>query len=151
LLSNAGCRNFAPFFKQSKMKKAHIVGIVIIAIAIAAILSTVADSSTYASFETAMKQPDREFHVVGKLNKEKEMSYNPTQNANLFTFFLVDNKGQELKVSYNGSKPQDFDKSEQIVVVGKCTDNEFKAASILMKCPSKYNDGTQLKEFKTKS
>ncbi len=35
------------------MKKSHIIAIIIIAVAIGAILSTVADSSTYASFAMA--------------------------------------------------------------------------------------------------
>ncbi len=38
------------------------------------------------------------------------------------------------------SKPQDFDKSEQIVVIGKMNNEVFEADDILMKCPSKYND-----------
>jgi cytochrome c-type biogenesis protein CcmE len=36
---------------------------------------------------------------------------------------------------FNGSKPQDFEKSEQIVVVGKMLENgDFACSKILMKC-----------------
>jgi cytochrome c-type biogenesis protein CcmE len=128
------------------MKKIHIIGIVIIAIAIAAIFSTVADSSTYADFSVAAKNPTSEYHVVGKLNKAKPFEYNPKVNANLFAFYLVDNKGEERKVFYNGTKPQDFERSEQIVVIGKANgSNTFEASNILMKCPSKYNDNKEMK------
>ncbi len=123
------------------MKKGHIILIVIIAIAIGAILSTVSDSSTYESFDTAAENPEKEYHVVGKLNKEKELEYNPIKNANEFSFYLVDNSGEEKKVVYSNTKPQDFEKSEQIVVIGKCKDDAFYASQILMKCPSKYNNG----------
>ena len=123
------------------MKKTHIIGIIIIALAIGAILGTVADSSTYASFSMAMENPGDEFHVVGQLNKEKEMIYNPEENANLFTFYVIDNEGKESKVLFKGTKPQDFERSEQIVLTGKMKDNDFNASKILMKCPSKYNDG----------
>jgi cytochrome c-type biogenesis protein CcmE len=123
------------------MKKTHIIGIIIIALAIGAILSTVADSSTYASFTQAQANPNAEFHVVGQLNKEKEIVYNPEVDANLFTFFMVDNDGQECKVHFSGSKPQDFERSEQIVLLGKYQEGNFVASKILMKCPSKYNDG----------
>jgi cytochrome c-type biogenesis protein CcmE len=133
------------------MKKSYITGIVLIAVAIAAIFSTVADSSTYASFSVASANPSSEYHVVGKLNKEKQMEYNPHKNANLFSFYLVDNNGQERKVNFNGTKPQDFERSEQIVVVGKMDGNEFHASSILMKCPSKYNNSSELKEIKANS
>jgi cytochrome c-type biogenesis protein CcmE len=38
------------------------------------------------------------------------------------------------------SKPQDFERSEQIVLTGKMKGDEFVATDILMKCPSKYKD-----------
>lgn len=136
------------------MKKVHILGIALIAVAIAAILSTVADSSTYSDFTEAANSVGKEFHVVGKLEKNKPFEYNPQANANLFGFYMKDNKGVEKKVLFNGSKPQDFEKSEQIVVVGKLNeDGYFVCSKILMKCPSKYNDpnNQDMKEFNAKS
>ena len=125
------------------MKKTHILGIVIIAIAIAAILSTLADSSTYASFSVAEAEPSKTFHVVGKLNKEKPQEYNQQVDADLFSFFLVDNEGKEKQVQLHKAKPQDFEKSEQIVVIGKMNEGNFVASDILMKCPSKYNNSSE--------
>lgn len=123
------------------MKKIHIIGIIIIAAAIGTILTTLSDSSTYASFTEAVKNPDDQFHVVGKLNKEKETVYNPQQNPDLFIFYMIDNEGVEKKVLLYKNKPQDFERSEQIVIIGKASGDEFHADDILMKCPSKYNDG----------
>lgn len=126
------------------MKKIHIIIIIGIAIAIAAIIGSIADSSTYANFEMAFENPGKEFHVVGVLNKEKEAVYEPEKNPNIFTFYLLDNQGEERKVILNQSKPQDFDRSEQIVIIGKAgSDSEtFVANEILLKCPSKYEDGS---------
>jgi len=121
------------------MKKSSILGIVVIAVFIAIIISIYGDSSTYASFAEAQKT-EAELHVVGQLNKEKELIYNPTQNANYFSFYMLDEHGQECKVVFQGSKPQDFERSEQIVLTGKMVGQEFHASKILMKCPSKYND-----------
>jgi cytochrome c-type biogenesis protein CcmE len=123
------------------MKKIHIIGIIIIAVAIGAILTTLKSTSTYASFEEAAKSPGTEFHVVGKLNKEKEAVYDPTVNANLFSFYMIDNKGNERLVLLHKNKPQDFERSEQIVLIGSIEGDAFEASDILMKCPSKYNDG----------
>jgi cytochrome c-type biogenesis protein CcmE len=120
------------------MKRAQIIGIIIIAIAIGAIISTVADSSTYAAFSQASNHPGREYHVVGKLNKEKDFIYDPHENANLFSFYLIDTEGNEKRVIYNGTKPNDFERSEQIVIIGKMKQEAFEASEILMKCPSKY-------------
>lgn len=119
------------------MKKGSIIGIIIIAIAIGIIISTYADSSTYASFAVA-KSTQSELHIVGKLNKEKALFYNPQKDANYFAFYMQDTKGSECKVIFNGAKPQDFERSEQIVVAGKMIHDEFYASKILMKCPSKY-------------
>ena len=122
------------------MKKIHIIILVVIAISIAAIMGTVADSSTYATFNVAIANEGDEYHVVGKYVKDKGIEYNPQQNANRCVFYLKDNENKELKVIYNGAKPQDFEMSEQIVVTGKAENGVFVADKILMKCPSKYND-----------
>jgi cytochrome c-type biogenesis protein CcmE len=123
------------------MKKIHILGIIIIAVAIGAIFATLNNTSTYADFTEAANDPGSEFHVVGKLNKEKEAIYEPKLDANLFTFYMIDNKGVECKVILHKNKPQDFERSEQIVLIGQMQGEAFEASDILMKCPSKYNDG----------
>ena len=125
------------------MKKSHILAIVIIAVAIGAILSTLSDSSTYASFTEAASHPGKVYHVVGKLDKEKPQVYNPEEDADLFSFYLVDNEGKENKVVLHRARPQDFEKSEQIVVIGKMQDDHFVASDVLMKCPSKYTNPSE--------
>ena len=123
------------------MKKTHIIAIVLIAVAIGAILTTLNNTSTYADFKEAQESPDNEYHIVGKFDKEKENVYDPQKDANVFTFYMIDNKGEERKVVLHKNKPQDFERSEQIVLIGKMQGQEFHASDILMKCPSKYNDG----------
>ena len=113
------------------MKKIHIIGIVLIAVAIGAILSSLSSSSTYADFKEADANTGSEFHVVGKLNKEKEMVYAPEVDANRFSFFMKDNKGTEKKVVLHKAKPQDFERSEQIVIIGKSKGDVFEADDIL--------------------
>lgn len=121
------------------MKKSSILGIIVIAIAIGVIISTYSDSSTYGSFHEA-KVTQSELHVVGQLNKEKPLFYDPDKDVNYFSFYMTDNKGQECKIVFNGIKPQDFERSEQIVLTGAMVGDEFHASKILMKCPSKYTE-----------
>ncbi|MGO1815314.1 MAG: cytochrome c maturation protein CcmE domain-containing protein, partial [Sphingobacterium sp.] len=78
-------------------------------------------------------------YVVGVLNKEKDLLYDPVTDANHFSFFMYDNDSTECQVVFNGSKPQDIERSEQIVLTGKMEGEVFHASKILMKCPSKYN------------
>jgi cytochrome c-type biogenesis protein CcmE len=123
------------------MKKTHIIIIALIAVAIGAIISTYGDSSTYEGFTKAAENPDKEYHVVGVLNKEKPREYNPQLDANLFTFYLIDEQGKESKVVYRAPEPADFERSEKVVIIGKMNGDYFEANKILLKCPSKYNEG----------
>lgn len=133
------------------MKKGSIFGLVVIAIAIAIIMCTYSSSSTYGSFNDA-KQTASELHVVGHLDLKKEIYYDATKDANYFSFFVKDNKGQECKVVLTGTKPQDFERSEQIVLTGQMIGSEFHASHILMKCPSKYTqDKIEVTEVKAKT
>jgi cytochrome c-type biogenesis protein CcmE len=122
------------------MKKIHIVGIIVIAVAIGVIFTSLKNTATYADFNEALANPDKEYHVVGKLNKNQPLIYDPKINPDEFIFTLIDNKGIEKRVVLHKSKPQDFERSEQIVIIGKMHGEEFHANDILMKCPSKYND-----------
>ena len=132
------------------MKKSSIFGLVVIAIAIAVIISVYSSSSTYGTFSDA-QVTESQLQVVGHLDKAKELQYDATKDANYFSFYMNDNKGQNCKVVFTGAKPQDFERSEQIVLTGQMRGNEFHASKILMKCPSKYTqDKVEITEFKAK-
>lgn len=120
------------------MKKSHIIGIVIIAIAVAFILSSVSTSSSYADFSDAFSNPGKEYHVVGTLDKEADIIYNPENNPNLTEFTMIDGVGARRTVLLNKSKPQDFERSESVVLIGRAKGDQFIASDMLMKCPSKY-------------
>ncbi len=132
------------------MKKSSIFGLVVIAIAIAVIISVYSSSSTYGTFSDA-QSTESQLQVVGHLDKGKELQYDATKDANYFSFYMNDNKGQNCKVVFTGAKPQDFERSEQIVLTGQMRGSEFHASKILMKCPSKYTqDKVETKEFEAK-
>ncbi|SOE22921.1 cytochrome c-type biogenesis protein CcmE [Spirosomataceae bacterium TFI 002] len=133
------------------MKKSHIIALGVIAIAIVMIISMVGDASTYASFKDAKDLAENgnnnAVHVVGELKKGPTgdilgMKYDPIQNPNIFEFVMIDSLNIESRVVLNKPKPQDLDKSEKVVVVGKMdlANNYFAADQILLKCPSKYNN-----------
>ena len=121
------------------MKKIHLVGIIVIGIAIGLLVSLSSDVSTYASFEDALKSGNR-VKIAGTLSKDKTMHYDPIKDPNYFSFFLKDMNGEERKVVLLSEKPQDFELSEQIVLTGQMKGDEFVATDMLMKCPSKYKD-----------
>lgn len=128
------------------MKKLHVILLVVLAVGTGAIVAMMGDYTTYANFIQA-KEDGKSVNVVGYLVKEKELVYNPEVDPNFFSFTMVDKEGNEQVVVYKGAKPQDFERSEQVVVKGKMDGEVFKCSEISMKCPSKYvNDEITLKE-----
>ena len=131
------------------MKKSHILGILVIGVAIMVIISTAGDASTYVGFaeakQIASSGSDRKIHVVGKLAKDaigEVVGIEDSADRLSFSFLLVDNEGVTQRVYFNEPMPTDFLRSEQVVVVGAYHDDTFFASKILMKCPSKYQEET---------
>lgn len=132
------------------MKKTQLIGLIFIVVAIGAIISTVYKADTYSNFEEARQHPGREFHIIGELVTGKPVEEVVEGNSLTLRFFLKDNNGEESEVFYLGGKPQDFEKSDQVVMIGKYADGHFIASSLLLKCPSKYNpDDLQPESFET--
>ena len=83
-------------------------------------------------------------HVVGVWVKDNHFTYD--RDANVFSFEMKDDSGVVRTVVYNDPKPPNFEDAEQVVVEGKMNGSEFQAESILVKCPSKYNDEATFEE-----
>ncbi|GAB3019010.1 cytochrome c maturation protein CcmE [uncultured Cyclobacterium sp.] len=130
------------------MKRGHILGLGIIAVAIVIIITSIGDASTYESFSTAktmaLNGKTEAIHVVGQLKKGQNGEVEGIEvgeDKTSFTFVMVDNDGTEQQVYYNEPVPADFKRSEQVVVIGTYKTKEmFVAEKILMKCPSKYQE-----------
>jgi cytochrome c-type biogenesis protein CcmE len=129
------------------MKKTHIIAILVIAAAIAIIVSTAGDASTYVSFDQAYQMASTgnttSIHVVGELKKGPDgfvVGLEPSQDMLSFSFVLVDEARKEQTVYYNEPMPPDFTRSEKIVVIGGFQGERFVASKILLKCPSKYQE-----------
>lgn len=123
------------------MKKSNIVALIIVAAALAAIVSMVGDFSSYQTFATAEAKPGKEYQIIAKLDTlNHTMEYNPVVDPNRFTFFAKDESGKTCKVIFSGTKPQDFERSEKLTMTGKMENGEFHCNQILMKCPSKYKN-----------
>ena len=127
------------------MKRTHIIALVIIAVAVAALVSSLSESSIYADLNEAFADPGREFHVVGTLDKSRPIVYEPSRNASLTEFTMTDLKGRSCTVKLAKAKPQDLERSERLVLIGEANaQGEFEARDMLMKCPSKYTEQNKL-------
>ncbi len=121
------------------MKKSHIIAIILVAAAIGILISASSDVTTYANFAQAAKSGEK-VKLVGQLIKDKPVDYNPEKDPNFLSFWLKDDAGQVRQVILRAGKPQDFERSEQIVLTGQMAGDNFEASDMLLKCPSKYKD-----------
>jgi cytochrome c-type biogenesis protein CcmE len=128
------------------MKKIHIVGLVLVALAIAALISLMGDMSTYDSIESAQKKEGKFVHIIAKVDTTKPIVYDPIMDPNYLSFTAVDSLGAYAQVVYKNAKPTDFEKSSRVVMKGAMQDGKFECKEIVLKCPSKYKDekSTQL-------
>ena len=92
--------------------------------------------SPYVSFKRARSDAGEYVQVIGKVDKSSPVVY--TEGG--FVFTVRDKYGTAMKVVHQGIKPQNFDRTEQVVLVGRyiLKDEIFVADSVLVKCPSKY-------------
>jgi cytochrome c-type biogenesis protein CcmE len=119
---------------KNKKILVFVIGLVLL---VTAIISLSDDLfSPYVSFQYAEKHPGKYVQIIGKRAKDSEVIH----DASGFKFTLVDNSGAALSVFHNGVKPQNFEHTEQVVVLGKFSSekNIFEADKVLVKCPSKY-------------
>lgn len=122
------------------MKKIHIVLLVLIAGAIALLLSFLKTASTYDTVETAINKPGKFVHLMARLDKSQPVEYDAIQNPNYLAFTAIDTLGQSVRVIYNNPKPDNFEISERLVLKGKYVDGKFECKEIQTKCPSKYKE-----------
>jgi len=83
-----------------------------------------------------VKVENRTVKATGKWVREKD--YNYDSKNRMFTFYMKDDQGNQMKVVFKGAIPNNFKSAQSLVVTGKYKNGYFMANSILTKCPSKY-------------
>ena len=69
------------------MKKIHIVILIIVAGAIAGLLTLTGDLTTYDSIESAKRKEGKYVHLIAKLDKSKPIQYDPVKDPNFLSFY----------------------------------------------------------------
>ena len=133
------------------MKTKYIISIVVIAIAVVIIMLMAGDASSYVTFKEAKALSTKGFkksiHVVGQLTRSEEgeiIGIEESPDKLSFKFQMVDENGFMQQVFHANPIPTDFAKSEQVVIIGTYNDENFIAEKILLKCPSKYQEESDL-------
>jgi cytochrome c-type biogenesis protein CcmE len=121
------------------MKKIEIIVLVLIAAAIAVLVSFMGNLTTYETVASAKEKEGKAVKLVVSL-VPNTIEYDAVKNPNYLTFMAKDTLNNTIKVIYHDAKPTDMEKSTRIVLNGKIQNNQFDCKSILLKCPSKYKN-----------
>jgi len=114
-----------------------IIFIIALGLLVAAVFSLSEDIlSPYVPFKEAMESPGKYVQVIGKLDKSVPVTHRESE----YSFTLIDKDGAKMSAVHRGTKPQNFEHTDQVVVLGRyrAGDNIFEADKVLVKCPSKY-------------
>ena len=121
------------------MKNKYIFGGFIIVIFLGLMMYLFTQSNIeYADDFSAVMTTDKTVKATGSWVKEKNYQINNENKT--FTFYIADDKGNEMKVIYEGTIPNNFESATSVVVTGKYQNGYFHAKDILTKCPSKYEE-----------
>ncbi len=118
------------------MKTKIIVAVVIIVGALVFGATTFLENNIeYMDFSKA-QTVNKKVQVKGKWVKEKDSQFDAQKSQ--FTFYMVDDHQQEMKVVLDGAMPNNFEMATEVVAKGRFKDGYFHANELLTKCPSKY-------------
>lgn len=121
------------------MKKKHIFGGAIIVVFLGVMIYLFTQTNIqYESAFSKIESSGRTVKATGIWVKEK--NYKIDKENNIFSFYMKDSEGKEMRVLYHGTIPNNFESSTSVVVTGKFLNGVFHATDILTKCPSKYQE-----------
>ncbi|MDX1530340.1 MAG: cytochrome c maturation protein CcmE [Rhodothermales bacterium] len=126
------------------MKPKTIIGLVLLAgFAFLVMRSFGEQVSGYMSFTEAAETGGRA-HVVGEWVRAQPTTYDAQSNT--FSFWMRDEDGAVREVRYANPKPANFEDATEVVIEGQMAGDHFAAEHILIKCPSKYNEGREFQD-----
>jgi cytochrome c-type biogenesis protein CcmE len=147
----ANCDKFQPYVSRITFQEENVssttkflIGGLVVAVVIGVLIATsfsgsTSDYLTVAEVKAMEADQTRNARVAGGIVPDS-VNWN-TRELHL-TFEIEDETGQ-LPISYHGPQPDMLVDAVEAVVIGKydAADQVFEAEELLMKCPSKYEEG----------
>ncbi|MCW9064851.1 MAG: cytochrome c maturation protein CcmE [Ignavibacteriaceae bacterium] len=123
------------------MKNKYIFGGVIIVVFLGLMMYLFTQSNIeYVDDFNKVMSTEKIVKATGSWVKEK--NYQIDNQNKTFAFMMTDVNGNQMKVIYEGTIPNNFESATSVVVTGKYQNGYFHAKDILTKCPSKYEEKT---------
>ena len=123
------------------MKNKYIFGGVIIVVFLGLMMYLFTQSNIeYVDDFNKVMSTEKIVKATGSWVKEK--NYQIDNQNKTFAFIMTDVNGNQMKVIFEGTIPNNFESATSVVVTGKYQNGYFHAKDILTKCPSKYEEKT---------
>ncbi len=124
-------------------KKYGVVAVFLVASAFLAYNGLSTYVNPYISVAQILSKPDRyvgrDIQVIGVADFDSVSQ----EEGGIVKFDILD-ESQRLSVVFQGSLPQNFDQSTQVVVIGSVTgDGYIESGQLLVKCPTKYESAEE--------
>lgn len=121
------------------MKPAYVAALFIIVLSFGVVIYAFTGSiSRHVSIREAIQRPGENLQVPGKIVKES-VKFDPLRGELRFDVTEMTGPGR-MTIVLHEAKPENFDSATSVEAIGKFSDGVFHADSLLVKCPSKYND-----------
>ncbi len=137
--------------KNPNKKIKFIIGGALIFVAVIALVITSIDSTGAYYMTVAELNSDatalagQKIRVSGGVVQESE-DWDPVNL--MLKFNMTDETGEQVLVSFHGSRPSNFSRATEAIVEGEMlSDGSFHADNLLLKCPSRYEEVPEVTEF----
>jgi|TARA_B100002003_G_C14125351_1_gene541259 cytochrome c-type biogenesis protein CcmE len=129
--------------KLNVLTKYGVVAVFLVASAFLAYNGLNTYVNPYISVVQILTNPERyvgrDIQVIGVADLDSLVQ----EEGGIVKFDIFD-QSQRLSVVFQGSLPQNFDHSTQVVVIGSVTnDGHIESDQLLVKCPSKYESAEE--------
>lgn len=134
----------------NKKLKFIIGGALILAAIIYLAATSIANTGAY--YMTVAELNERSGDVLGRKIRISGSVVHESENWDasnlLLKFKLTDETGDEVLVSFHGSRPSNFGRATEAIVEGELlSDGSFRADNLLLKCPSRYEEAPEVTQF----
>ncbi|MCC6728083.1 MAG: cytochrome c maturation protein CcmE [Chthonomonadales bacterium] len=124
------------------MKPAYLGAVGVLAVSMVAVLFSFGGAvAHHVDIAQARAQPNRTVQVPGDILKET-VRFDAARGVLLFDIADRRKPSETMQVVYARPKPENFDTARSVEAIGQYRDGAFQAHTLLVKCPSKYNDQT---------
>jgi cytochrome c-type biogenesis protein CcmE len=127
------------------MKQAYIVGFLVIGLALGFTLWAFSSNMTPYVTVAAAKKSDVPVQIRGKILRDAKHTPYYDKEHNALRFWIEDPKGEQIEVVYKGGKPEAFDEAVGTAAHGMVKNGIFFSDKLIIQCPSKYDEGNNIK------